>query len=58
MACYRDSFTFYMKTYEGVEVNLHPFLTSALGGEWLASCVFLPGLVLGKITTSAPGEAV
>jgi hypothetical protein len=35
-----------MKTYDGVEVQLHVFLTSALdGGEWLAlrPCRFTPG---------------
>jgi hypothetical protein len=44
-AWYRDSFNFYfafnyyvMKTYCGVDVQSHVFLTSALGrGEWLAS---------------------
>jgi hypothetical protein len=35
-----------MKTYEGVEVYFHAFLTSALdGGEWSASRLghFIPG---------------
>jgi hypothetical protein len=35
-----------MKAYEGVEVQIHGFLTSALvGGEWSASrpCRFTPG---------------
>jgi hypothetical protein len=35
-----------MKAYEGVDVQIHVFLTSALvGGEWSASrpCRFTPG---------------
>jgi hypothetical protein len=34
-----------MKAYGGVDVEIHIFLTSALGGEWLASrpCRFTPG---------------
>jgi hypothetical protein len=36
-----------MKTYGGVEVQLHAFLTLALdGGEWLASCP--SSSILGK----------
>jgi hypothetical protein len=39
-----------MKTYWGVEVQLHAFLTSALdGGEWLA---LFPGRFTSKITRS------
>jgi hypothetical protein len=36
-----------MKTYRGVDVEIHTFLTSALvGGEWSASlpCRFTPGI--------------
>jgi hypothetical protein len=29
-----------MKAYEGEEIKLHPFLHSALDGEWLTSCPY------------------